>query len=292
MFIDTRYIIIRDKGATMNKDIKTQGVKLFDSIKQTDDQGIEYWSARELAKVLDYSWEGFERVITRAKVSIMQTGMDVENHIRHVSKMVTVGYGNNRATTDYELTRYACYIIAQNGNAAKKPSIAAAQAYFAYQTRKQELSEQAKYDFERIIARQKFSESDKRISDAIIEKGMAPEAIAPIKSSGDKKLFGGKSTKLMKVQYGITNPKKPLADKAPNVVLAAKSLANEMTTTNLESRPIDTFEDILEENDSNNDEVRKTLIKRGIVPEELPPAEDTDNIIKRLKNADKKAIED
>lgn len=258
------------------------------------EDGEEYWYARELADALEYaSWENFEKVVTKAKVSVKESGSSVENHFHDVMKMVSIGYGNDRAVNDVKLTRYACYIIAQNGNAAKKPKIAAAQAYFAYQTRKQELSEQREHDMERLIARQKFTESDKRMSEAVLEKGMSGRGLGIIKNSGDKRMFGGKTTNQMKVQYGITNPRTPLANRMPNVVLAAKSLANEMTATNLENYTIDTFSDVRAENDGNNDEVRKALIERGIEPEKLPPAEDTDRILHRVKVEDKKhAIEE
>lgn len=272
----------------MDESIQQWAQTLFDSIKHVDEQsGIEFWKGRELAEVLGYSWEGFERVIARAEISLAETGQSVENHIRHVSKMVQLGSGSERLVNDVKLTRYGCYIVAQNGNAAKKPAIAAAQAYFAHQTRRQELAVQRDFDIERLIARQKYTESDKRISEAIVEKGISGRGLGQIKSSGDKKLYGGKSTKEMKAQYGITNPRTPLANRTPNVVLAAKSLANEMTATNLADYPIEGFDSIKAENDDNNVEVRKTLITRGIVPEEMPPAEDTDKIMSRIK-ADEK----
>lgn len=276
----------------METRIKEWAQSLFDSIKHVDASGLEYWSARELASALDYTWEGFERVISRAKISMEETGQNVDNHFRHVSNMVQLGSGSQRLIDDIELTRYACYIIAQNGNAAKKPAVAGAQAYFAIQTRRQEVLEQRENDIERLIARQKYTESDKRISVAVMEKGISGRGLGQIKSSGDKKLYGGKSTTEMKKQYGITNPRTPLANRTPNVVLAAKSLANEMTAQNLSDYPIEGFDSIKDENDGNNAEVRKTLLLRGIVPEHLPPAEDTDKIMSRLKAQGKKrAIE-
>ncbi|MGI9027533.1 MAG: DNA damage-inducible protein D [Candidatus Saccharimonadales bacterium] len=217
----------------------------------------------------------------------------MENHFRDVSKMVTIGGGAERATNDVELTRYACYIIAQNGNASKKPKVAAAQAYFALQTRKQELIQQRDKDMERLITRQKFTESDKRISETVLEKGMSSRGLSIIKDSGNKKMYGGKTTTEMKKVYGITNTRTPLANRTPNVVLAAKSLANEMTAVNLEKFPIDTFNDIREENDGNNLKVRNALSESGIVPDKMPPAEDTEKILKRFKAEDKKkAIEE
>lgn len=273
----------------MESSIQQMGKSLFDSIKHTREDGSEYWLARELYEALDYaSWENFEKVIVKAKVSVAESGMGVENHFHDVMKMVSIGYGNERAVPDIELTRHACYVIAQNGSAAKKPAVAAAHAYFSIQTRRQEVVDQYNYDVERLIARQKFTESDKHVSGAIMEKGISPRGLGNIKSSGDRKLFGGNSTKQMKQKYGITNKRTPLANRTPNVVLAAKSLANEMTAQNLEQYPIEGYDAILSENNGNNDEIRKTLINRGIIPEALAPAEDTDKIMNRLQSIDKK----
>lgn len=286
-----------DKNADDKKgdksDIRKWAESLFDSIKHTDEHGEDFWLARELGEALEYaSYETFENVVNKSKISVANAGMPVENHFRDVPKMVSIGYGNERNIGDVRLTRYACYIIAQNGNASKKPNIAGAQSYFALQTRRQELSEQRDYDIKRLIARHEFTESDKRISTAILEKGMSPRGLSRIKTEGDKKMFGGHSTSQMKTKYGITNKKTPLANRAPNVVLAAKSLANEMTAKNLEDYPIDTFGDILDENNGNNIEVRHALLERGIVPEKLPPEEDTDKVMRRFTAEDRqKALE-
>jgi len=276
------------KAIIVNKDVKSRAESLFESIKHVDEQGNEYWFGRELAATLEYTWEGFEPVIARAKVSVAQSGMAVENHFRHVSKMVSVGYGNDRDIGDVELTRYACYIVTQNGNAAIKPRIAEAQSYFALQTRKQELSEQRDYDIKRLIARHEYSESEKHITGAVLEKGVSQRGLSIVKAEGDKAMFGGNTTQQMKQKYGITNPKTPLANRAPNVVLAAKSLANEMTAKNLEDFPIEGIDSIKDENSGNNLEVRRALIQRGIVPESMPPEEDTDKVMRRLMAEDKK----
>lgn len=273
----------------MDKSVKRYGEALFDSIKHVDENGNEYWLGRELGDALEYTaYESFITVIHKAKISVTNSGIDVENHFRDIPKMVSIGYGNERNIGDVKITRYGCYIVAQNGSAARKPKIAAAQAYFALQTRRQELSEQYNSDIKRLIARHEFSESDKRLSGAVVEKGISPRGLANIKVEGDKQMFGGKTTSEMKKVYGIANPKTPLANRAPNVVLAAKSLANEMTTTNLESYSIDTYDDILDENNGNNSEVRKALLERGIAPETMPPEEDTDKVMRRVKAADKK----
>ncbi|MEO8862970.1 MAG: DNA damage-inducible protein D, partial [Candidatus Saccharimonadales bacterium] len=261
---------------------------MFDSIRHLDSEGAEFWNARELADVLDYTWEGFVRVIAKSEISVSQVGQSVDDHFRHVSKMVMLGSGSERAIDDVELTRYACYVVAQNGNAAKKPAIAGAQSYFAMQTRRQELSDERDEDMKRLIARHEFTESDKRLSSTVMEKGVNGEGLGRLKSSGDKVMFGGKTTAQMKKQYGIIQRKTALANRMPNVVLAAKSLANEMTATNLERYSIDGFPSIKGENDGNNAKVRNALNESGIVPEELPPAEDTDIIRNRVSIDDKR----
>lgn len=276
----------------MESNIQKWAKTLFDTIKHINDEGEEFWYARELGEALEYSgWENFKKVVTKAKISVAETGQPVEYHFHDIMKMVPLGSGSKRAIDDVILTRYACYIIAQNGNAAKKPAIAGAQAYFALQTRKHELIEQREYDIERLIARQKFTDSDKRISEAVMEKGVSGRGLGEVKSDGDKVLFGGKSTSEMKKIYSVPQ-KKPLANRMPNVVLAAKTLANEMTAENLSRYPIDGFDEIKLENNNNNSEVRDALTRSGIVPEDLPPAEDTDKIRRRLETDDKKkAIE-
>lgn len=237
----------------MNKKLQSTGEALFDQIKHIDSDGNEYWCARELGPLLGYSeWRKFSFVITRAETSLKNTGVVAKNHFDHMDKMVTIGSKTERHIADIRLTRYACYIIAQNGNAAKKPEIAAAQAYFAVKTRRQEVAEQIKHK-ERLEARDKYDLLDNRLTEALVEKDM-------------------------RAHYGVINPYESLADHTPNIVLTAKSLANEITAHNLEQYPIDTFDDIKGENEDNNHAVRQTLIKRGITPEDLPPAEDTKKI--------------
>jgi DNA-damage-inducible protein D len=273
----------------VNKNIQSRAEPLFESIKHVDSQGKEYWLARELGEALEYaSYETFENVVNKAKVSVANSGMVVENHFRDVPKMVSIGYGNERNIGDVELTRHACYVVAQNGNATLKPRIAEAQTYFALQTRKQELQQQRDIDLKRLIARHEYTESEKQISGAVLEKGISPRGLGAIKAEGDKVMFGGYTNKQMKEKYGITSPKTPLANRAPNVILAAKSLANEMTAKNLEDLPIEGFASIKGENNDNNSEVRNALVQRGIVPEAMPPEEDTDKVMRRMVAEDKR----
>lgn len=212
----------------------------------------------------------------------------MENHFEEVLKVVLVGYNNTtpQDVRDIRLTRYACYIIAQNGNSTVKPKIAEAQSYFAVQTRRQELADQYQNDMARLARRQEFSDSDKRLSSNIMEVGVSPRGLASIKSEGDKSFFGGNSSKKIKSKLGTGN--KPWANRAHNVVLAGKTLANEMTAANIENFGISAYKEILND---NNTAVRKTIHEQqGAFPEEFPPAEDTDSVKKRIKNRNNKLI--
>lgn len=261
---------------------------IFEKIKHVTKDGTEYWLARELSTALEYSrWENFVPVIARARVSMERTGIPVENHFLDFQEMVTVGSDATRPTDDIKLTRYACYVIAQNGNPTKKPRVAEAQAYFALQTRKQEIYEQYSEDMKRLAIRQEFSAADKMLSATVMETGVHPRGLGEIKSEGDKTFFGGNSSSDMKSKYGIVKKETPWANRAPNVVLAGKTLANEMTATNIEQQGITNFPAILEENNENNQRIRDALIDSGIVPEEQPPAEDTEVIRKRITKIDK-----
>ena len=264
-----------------------QSDSIFESIKHEDKQG-EFWYARELGEALEYgAWDGFIPVITRAKIAISKTGVPVENHFRDVSKMVSIGYGNPRAIDDIKLTRFACYIIAQNGSPVKKPKIAEAQAYFAIQTRKQEMSDKYRQDMDRLARRREFSESDKRLSSSIIEAGISSRGLARIKGEGDKSFFGGKTNKQMKRKLNTRN--KPWANKAHNVVLAGKTLANEMTAANIENYGISSYNAVLHDNNDNNDAVRTTIRnQQGMNPEDFPAAEDTEKIQRRIEKSTSK----
>lgn len=259
----------------MDNNIRPANDSLFDQVRHIDENGAEYWYARELGPLLGYvAWRKFNTVVSRAEESLKNTDVEVKNHFAHLDKMVAIGSRTERHIADVKLTRYACYIIAQNGNATKKPEIAAAQAYFAVKTRRQEITEAIRNQ-ERLEARNKFDLLDTRLTEALVEKDMAPQAIPVIKEAGYKKLFGGKTNEEMRQHYGVTNPNEQIADQAPNILLTAKSLANEMTAHNLEQYPIDTFDEIKGENEDNNKAVRQTLIRRGITPETLPPEKDT-----------------
>lgn len=272
----------------MSDNISKYNNRTFESIKKIDPESDEeYWEARELAPVLGYlRWENFENVITKAAMSMVNAGTDVSRNFREVTKMVEVGSNAIRPTKDIFLSRHACYVIAMNGDPSKE-EIAAAQAYFAHQTRRQELNEIESKDKKRLEARHKLSESDKVLSSVSINRGVSGPELANIKSQGDKRLFGGNNTRMMKQKYGVAD-NKPLADHLPTVSLTAKQLANEMTAVNAESKDLHGFGGIGMEHVSNNIEIRKSLIARGIVLENLPAEEDVKKVERRIKSADKK----
>ncbi len=262
----------------------------FDNVIQCDDENqIEFWYARDLMPLLGYErWENFDKVIQRAVDSCYTAGIPIVNHFREVTKMVRLGSGAQRNVKDYMLTRYACYLIAQNGD-PQKEQIAFAQGYFAVQTRKQELIEERISYIERTEAREKLRESEKRLSKNIYERGVDDSGFARIRSKGDEALFGGHTTKLMKEKLGI-NERRPLADFLPTLTIAAKNLATEMTNYNVETKDLMGESRITREHVQNNQSVREMLGQRGIRPEELPPAEDIKKLERRVKTQDKKLM--
>ena len=272
----------------MDKSRIAQLKEQFDSILHVD-KDVEYWMARELQKQLGYTkWENFEAVIHRAMDSVKATGIRVEDHFLEVRKMIQIGEGGQRAVVDHMLTRYACYLIAQNGD-PKKEEIAFAQSYFAVQTRKQELIEERISYLERMEARERLRESEKRLSQNIYERGVDDEGFGRIRSKGDKALFGGYTTQEMKHRYGIKSG--PLADRLPTLTIAAKNLATEMTNYNVEEKDLYGERDITDEHIQNNKSVRTMLGQRGIRPEELPPDEDIKKLERRVKKQEKQLSE-
>lgn len=263
--------------------------KKFDDIRHESD-GIEYWYARELMKLLNYvQWRNFENVIKKGMLSCKNNGIKVENHFADVSKMVTLGSGANREVEDYMLTRYACYLIAENGD-PRKEQIAFAQSYFAVQTRKQELIEERISYIERTEARGKLRESEKRLSQNIYERGVDDAGFGHIRSKGDQALFGGFTTKQMKERLGVQD-KRPLADFLPTLTIVAKNLAVEMTNYNVEEKDLQGEIAITVEHVENNMSVRDMLGQRGIKPENLPASEDIKKLERRVKREEKMLAE-
>lgn len=260
----------------------------FDSIINTEEKdNIEFWYARDLQIQLGYKrWENFIETIKKAMQSCENAGIEVNNHFREVTKMVQIGSGARRNLQDYMLTRYACYLIAQNGD-SKKEEIAFAQTYFAVQTRKQEIIEDRIRLMNRLEAREKLKESEKQLSKNIYERGVDDLGFARIRSKGDSALFGGLNTMQMKAKYGVKE-NRPLADFLPTLTIAAKNLATEMTNYNVTEKDMYGEESITDEHVDNNLSVRNMLNKRGIKPENLKPAEDLKKLERRVKSEDKK----
>ncbi|HEM3199306.1 TPA: DNA damage-inducible protein D [Streptococcus suis 14A] len=264
----------------------------FDSIvNQTENEFIDYWYARDLMPLLGYErWENFHKAIQRAMNSVETSDTKVSDHFREVTKMVPLGSGSERPVKDYMLTRYACYLIAINGD-TNKEEIAFAQSYFAVQTRKQELIEERLHYIERTEARGKLKESEKRLSQNIYERGVDDKGFGRIRSKGDKALFGGHSTQEMKERLGVKS-NRPLADFLPTLTIAAKNLATEMTNYNVEENNLHGEKSITDEHVLNNTTIRNMLAQRGIKPEELPPAEDLKKLERKVKQQNKKLIKE
>lgn len=251
-------------------------------------KGIECWSARELQSILGYTkWDNFYKVIEKAKVACEASGSLVSDHFAETGKMIDLAKGAQREIEDMALTRYACYLVAQNGDSSKS-SVAFAQTYFAVQTRKQEIIEQRLLDIARVSAREKLTKSEKKLSGVLYERGVDNTGFALIRSKGDQALFGGFSTNDMKKKMGVPAAR-PLADFLPTLTIKAKDFANELTSHNVIEKDLRGETPISKEHIDNNKAVRKMLQERGVKPESLLASEDLKKVNRRMETEDKKS---
>lgn len=261
----------------------------FEAHAHQTDGGVEFWLARDIQHLLGYSkWDNFLNVVSKAKTACEVSGHAIEDHFADVGKMVDLGSGSQREVDDLMLTRYGCYLIAQNGD-PRKQEIAFAQTYFALQTRRAELIEQRLLEHERVQARRKLSETEKELSSVIFQQTGGNQNFALIRSKGDHALFG-RNTQDMKERWQVPG-NRPLADFAPTLILKAKDFATEITIHNARQHRMQTEAAISSEHVTNNKAVRQTLLGRGIQPENLPPAEDVKKVERRLAAADKKSLD-
>ncbi|MFA5093332.1 MAG: DNA damage-inducible protein D [Candidatus Omnitrophota bacterium] len=274
----------------MKKEIIVQLSKTFEGSTYAQD-GVEYWMARDMQKLLDYTdWRNFLLVIDKAKIACSRSGQNIADHFVDVNKMVPLGSGSQREIEDIMLTRYACYLIAQNGD-PRKEQIAFAQSYFAIQTRKQELLEERIALVERVHAREKLADTESELSGVVYDRGVDGEGCARLRSKGDQALFGGYTTLDMKKKLGISE-KRPLADFLPTITIKAKDLAAEITSFNTKKNDLRGELAIAGEHVKNNRDVRDLLGKSGIKPEALPPEEDIKKLQRRLNSEGKKIAKD
>lgn len=271
----------------MDKETIKRYANDLDAISNNED-GVEFWYARDVMAYMNYSeWRAFSKAISRARNACENSGIPIEAHFRDIKRNVELGKGATRSIDDVKLTRYACYLIAQNGD-PKKEEVALLQSYFAVQTRTAELLEQRMGEIIRLAGRQALAAEEKMLSKNIYERSNRRDGFAIVRSRGDEALFNH-STKEMKQRLGVAE-RKPLADRLHPINVTAKQLAAQMTNYGIEEQDLHGLGSLVQEHVENNQSVRAALVNRGIKPEDLPSVEDIKNVEKRAKH-DEKRIE-
>jgi DNA-damage-inducible protein D len=274
----------------MKPNLIEQLSKDFESVIQMA-EGVEFMFARDLQKLLNYAeWRNFSQVLDKAKIACEKAGRDMTDHFVDVNKMVDLGSGSQREVEDVMLTRYACYLVAQNGDSRKEP-VAFAMNYFAVQTRKQEVLAQRIQEWERVQAREKLTALERQFSGLIYERGVDDKGFGRIRSKGDEALFGGKTTGNMKLKLKVPTGR-PLADFLPTITIKAKDFALEITNFNVQEKDLCGEDAITGEHIKNNLGVRNLLKERGIRPEALPAAEDLGKVKRRLSSDERRLAKD
>ncbi|MDP2928073.1 MAG: DNA damage-inducible protein D [Candidatus Omnitrophota bacterium] len=274
----------------MKKEIIVQLSKTFEESAYAQNN-VEYWMARDIQKLLDYTeWRNFLLVVDKAKIACMNSGQNISDHFVDVNKTIPMPKGAEKDIQDIMLTRYACYLIAQNGD-SRKEQIAFAQSYFAIQTRRQELLEERIALAERVRAREKLADTESELSGIVYVRGVDGEGFARLRSKGDYALFGGYTTLDMKKKLGVSE-KRPLADFLPTITIKAKDLAAEITSFNTKKNDLRGEPAITGEHIKNNKDVRELLGKSDIRPEALPLEEDIKKLQRKLKSEGKKIAKD
>lgn len=270
----------------MKKEIIQSLTKNFEEFANKTNEGIEFWLARDLQNLLGYEkWSNFLNVVEKAKISCQTNKQEPSYHFADAGKTIEMPKTAVREVDDIMLTRYACYLVAQNGD-PRKEEIAFAQTYFALQTRKAELIEQKILEHERVQARHKLAKTEKELSQVIFQQTGSDKNFALIRSKGDQALFS-KTTAQMKDRWKI-KADKPLADHMPTILLKAKDFATEITIFNAKENKMGNENQISNEHITNNKTVRETLISRGITPENLPPEDDIKKLERKLQGESKK----
>jgi DNA-damage-inducible protein D len=256
--------------------------KSFEELKQTNQHGAEYWNARDLQPCLGYGhWRNFTKAIGRAITSCEQSGNDPAHHFARARKPIVGGKGAVQKVDDYQLSRFACYLIAQNGD-SRLPEIARAQEYFAVQARRQEVSDALAADLERLEVRKQTSEEFKALSGAARNAGVQDRMFGVFHDAGYKGLYGGLGSDQIKHRKGIP-PKDQLMDRMNTTELAANQFRMTQTRDKLAREGIHDQQQAIHAHSQVGKEVRQAIERiGGTLPENIPPAEDIKQVQKRV----------